>query len=53
MTAPDEPQDAPRVVVWDIIEIAEPIDDRRPWARQREHLFALPLLTPTPNLHRL
>lgn len=35
MTATDEPQDAPRVVVWDILEIAEPIDDRRPWVRQR------------------
>ena len=30
----DEVKDIPRVVVWDILEVAEPIDDRRPWARE-------------------
>lgn len=35
MTAIDEQQDAPRVVVWDILEVAEKIDDRRRWAKHR------------------
>lgn len=35
MTTTDKPQDAPRVVVWDILEVAEPIDDRRPWVKHR------------------
>ena len=35
MTTADEPQDTPRVVVWDILEVAEPIDDRRPWVKHR------------------
>lgn len=35
MTTTNEPQDAPRVVVWDILEVAEPIDDRRRWVKHR------------------
>lgn len=29
MTTTDEQRDTPRVVVWDILEVAEPIDERR------------------------
>lgn len=35
MTTTDEQRDTPRVVVWDILEVAEPIDDRRHWVKER------------------
>ena len=35
MTTTDKPQDTPRVVVWDILEVAEKIDDRRRWVKHR------------------